>query len=83
MGGINDQQNNSGDRESPSEIPQFILIFSDFIDHLVWFRNKLIFHNFKLFLRKLIMTLRDKLSMLRYDFVFFLVAVFNNYYVDK
>ena len=56
MSGINDQQNNSEDRESPWEIPQFILILSDFIYPLVWFRNKLIFHNFKLFFRKLMMT---------------------------
>ena len=55
VSGINDKQNNSGDRQFPWKIPQFILILSDFIDPLAWFRNELLFNNFTLFLRKFMM----------------------------
>ena len=56
VSGINDKQNNSGNRESPWNVPQFILTLSHFIDPLVWFRNKLVFYNLILFLRKVMMT---------------------------
>ena len=55
VSGTNNKQNNSGDREFPWKIPQFILILSDFIDPLVWFRNKLVFHIFIQFLGKFMM----------------------------
>ena len=49
-------QYNSEDRGLPWKILQFILILSDFIDPLVWFRNKLVFNNVILFVRKFMMT---------------------------
>ena len=39
MSSINDKQDNSGDKESPCKISQFILILSGFIDRLVCFQH--------------------------------------------